>query len=112
MFNKDAPQQFHNVAAMIPGKTLRDVIMKYKELEYDVSNIEAALVPIFGYTTSTFALDGVNGHNCKLGRHLVHINKHQISGMQHCPTTLQILSSFSALTTGLAFAMASRAAVR
>ena len=64
MFNKDAPQQFHNVAAMIPGKTLRDVIMKYKELEYDVNNIEAGLVPIPGYTTSTFTLDWVNGHGC------------------------------------------------
>ncbi|XP_024026725.1 transcription factor DIVARICATA-like [Morus notabilis] len=62
VFDKETPDRWHNVAAMIPGKTVSDVIKKYKELEYDVSNIEAGLIPIPGYTTSTFKLDWVNGH--------------------------------------------------
>ena len=64
VFDNDAAQQWHNVVAMIPGKMLGDVIMKYKELEYDDSNIEAGLVPISGYTTYVFALDWVNGNGC------------------------------------------------
>ncbi|KAL5580813.1 hypothetical protein UlMin_013255 [Ulmus minor] len=62
VFDKETPERWHNVAAMIPGKSVSDVINKYKELEYDVCNIEAGLVPIPGYTTSTFTLDWVNGH--------------------------------------------------
>lgn len=50
---------------MIPGKTAGDVMRQYKELEEDVSNIEAGLVPIPGYdnsstTPSPFTLDWVN----------------------------------------------------
>lgn len=62
VFDKDTPERWHNVAAMIPGKSVCDVINKYKELEFDVINIEAGLIPIPGYTTSTFKLDWVSGH--------------------------------------------------
>ncbi|XP_062085128.1 transcription factor DIVARICATA-like [Humulus lupulus] len=60
VFDKETPERWHNVAAMIPGKSVEDVIKKYKELEFDVSNIEAGLIPIPGYTSSTFTLDWVN----------------------------------------------------
>ncbi|GMH07378.1 hypothetical protein Nepgr_009218 [Nepenthes gracilis] len=64
VYDKDSPDRWHKVAAMIPGKTVGDVIMQYKVLENDVSNIEAGLVPIPGYssTTSPFRLDCVVNH--------------------------------------------------
>ncbi|KAK7300972.1 hypothetical protein RJT34_11826 [Clitoria ternatea] len=62
--DKDTPDRWHKVAEMIPGKTVGDVIRQYKELEVDVSNIEAGLIPVPGYTTtvatSPFTLDWVN----------------------------------------------------
>lgn len=63
LYDKDTPDRWQKVAAMIPGKTVGDVIRQYKELEDDVTNIEAGLVPIPGYnTTSAFTLEWVN-HN-------------------------------------------------
>ncbi|QHO28031.1 hypothetical protein HN51_024938 [Arachis hypogaea] len=59
--DKDTPDRWHQVAAMIPGKTVGDVIKQYKELEVDVCNIEAGLIPVPGYsTTSPFTLEWVN----------------------------------------------------
>ncbi|KAG5052734.1 hypothetical protein AAZX31_02G210600 [Glycine max] len=61
--DKDTPDRWHRVAEMIPGKTVVDVIRQYKELEVDVSNIEAGLIPVPGYSstaTSPFTLDWVN----------------------------------------------------
>ncbi|XP_044506294.1 transcription factor DIVARICATA-like [Mangifera indica] len=66
IYDKDTPDRWHKVAAMIPGKTVVDVIKQYKELEDDVSNIEAGLIPIPGYnntTNSQFTLEWVNNHN-------------------------------------------------
>ncbi|KAJ1384186.1 SANT/Myb domain [Sesbania bispinosa] len=62
VYDKDTPDRWHKVAEMIPGKTVMDVMKQYKELEADVSNIEAGLIPIPGYstTTSPFTLDWVN----------------------------------------------------
>ncbi|KMT05116.1 hypothetical protein BVRB_7g172670 [Beta vulgaris subsp. vulgaris] len=63
VYDKDTPDRWQKVAAMLPGKTVGDVIKQYKELEDDVCNIEAGLVPIPGYdTTSAFTLEWVN-HN-------------------------------------------------
>ncbi|KAK8566316.1 hypothetical protein V6N13_002029 [Hibiscus sabdariffa] len=62
VYDKDTPDRWHKVAAMIPGKTVGDVIKQYRELEADVSSIEAGLVPIPGYSTSPFTLDWVNSH--------------------------------------------------
>lgn len=59
--DKDTPDRWHKVAAMIPGKTVVDVIKQYKELELDVSYIEAGLIPP-GYSTSSFTLDWVDGN--------------------------------------------------
>lgn len=63
VYDKDTPDRWHKVAEMIPGKTVVDVLNQYKELEVDVCNIEAGLIPIPGYTTTTnspFTLDWVN----------------------------------------------------
>ncbi|KAF2312593.1 hypothetical protein GH714_035169 [Hevea brasiliensis] len=57
VYDKDTPDRWHRVAAMLPGKTVGDVIKQYRELEVDVSNIEAGLIPIPGYRTSPFTLD-------------------------------------------------------
>ncbi|XP_022853794.1 transcription factor DIVARICATA-like [Olea europaea var. sylvestris] len=47
---------------MVPGKTVWDVFRQYKVLEDDVSSIEAGLIPIPGYsTTSPFTLEWGSG---------------------------------------------------
>lgn len=63
VYDKDTPDRWHRVAAMLPGKTVGDVIKQYRELEEDVSNIEAGLIPIPGYGTSPFTLDWVNSNS-------------------------------------------------
>lgn len=60
LFDKDTPDRWYNVARMIPGKTVNDVIKQYKELEEDVSDIEAGLIPIPGYDRNSFTLEWVN----------------------------------------------------
>nr|QSD99775.1 MYB family transcription factor [Melilotus albus] len=62
VYDKDTPDRWLKVAEMIPGKSVVDVMNQYKELEVDVCNIEAGLVPIPGYNTtaSPFTLDWVN----------------------------------------------------
>ncbi|KAL5748023.1 hypothetical protein ACOSQ2_025320 [Xanthoceras sorbifolium] len=63
VYDKETPDRWHKVAAMIPGKTVVDVIKQYKELEADVSNIEAGLIPIPGYSNSSpFTLEWVNSN--------------------------------------------------
>ncbi|KAL9238718.1 hypothetical protein vseg_013102 [Gypsophila vaccaria] len=66
VYDKDTPDRWQKVASMLPGKTVGDVIKQYKELEDDVSNIEAGLIPVPGYdTASAFTLDWVhqNGYD-------------------------------------------------
>ncbi|XP_047325280.1 transcription factor DIVARICATA-like [Impatiens glandulifera] len=80
LFDKDTPDRWYNVAAMIPGKTVNDVIKQYQELEEDVFDIEAGLIPIPGYNnnnsnnisrsrtrTSTFTFDWMMMNNGKRG---------------------------------------------
>lgn len=57
LFDKDTPDRWYNVAAMIPGKTVNDVIKQYRELVEDVSDIEAGLIPIPGYGSNSFTLE-------------------------------------------------------
>ncbi|XP_010541441.1 PREDICTED: transcription factor DIVARICATA-like [Tarenaya hassleriana] len=59
VYDEDSPDRWQKVAAMIPGKTVSDVIKQYTELEADVSNIEAGLVPVPGYIMPSpqFTLD-------------------------------------------------------
>ncbi|XP_010535415.1 PREDICTED: transcription factor DIVARICATA isoform X2 [Tarenaya hassleriana] len=63
VYDDDTPDRWQKVAAMIPGKTVGDVIKQYTELEADVINIEAGLVPVPGYITSPFTLDWAGGYN-------------------------------------------------
>ncbi|KAK1377447.1 Transcription factor DIVARICATA [Heracleum sosnowskyi] len=60
LFDKDSPDRWYNVAAMIPGKTVNDVIKQYRELEEDVSDIEAGLIPVPGYARDSFTLELMN----------------------------------------------------
>ncbi|PRQ43006.1 putative transcription factor MYB/SANT family [Rosa chinensis] len=58
LYDKDTPDRWHKVASWIPGKTVGDVIKQYKELEEDVSDIEAGLIPIPGYSSNnSFTLE-------------------------------------------------------
>ncbi|KAK4720032.1 hypothetical protein R3W88_018370 [Solanum pinnatisectum] len=63
LFDKDTPDRWHRVAEMVPGKSVVDVMRQYKELEDDVSRIEAGLVTIPGYSTSPFTLEWGNSHS-------------------------------------------------
>ncbi|KAG6401395.1 hypothetical protein SASPL_138251 [Salvia splendens] len=63
LFDENTPDRWQKVAAMVPGKTVGDVIRQYKELEDDVSSIEAGLIPVPGYTTSSpFTLEWGHGY--------------------------------------------------
>lgn len=62
VFDKDTPDRWIKVAALIPGKTVGDVIKQYRELEEDVSVIESGFIPVPGYTTDSFTLEWVNNH--------------------------------------------------
>ncbi|KAI3923027.1 hypothetical protein MKW98_009218 [Papaver atlanticum] len=43
VFDKETPDRWQKIAEMIPGKSVMDVLRQYKELEDDVSHIEAGL---------------------------------------------------------------------
>ncbi|MCL7042156.1 hypothetical protein MKW94_022241 [Papaver nudicaule] len=58
--DKETPDRWQKIADMIPGKTVIDVLRQYKELEDDVSHIEAGLYPNPGYSPSSFTLEWVN----------------------------------------------------
>lgn len=60
VYDKDTPDRWSKVAAMIPGKTVGDVMKQYRELEEDVCDIEAGLIPIPGYSCDSFTLEWVN----------------------------------------------------
>lgn len=57
IYDENTPDRWVQVAAMIPGKSVSDVRRQYMELESDVSDIEAGLVPDPGYLTSSFTLE-------------------------------------------------------
>lgn len=62
IYDKDTPDRWLRVAAMLPGRSVYDVIKQYRELEEDVSEIEAGRIPIPGYVTSSFSLEMVDNH--------------------------------------------------
>ena len=63
IFDEHEPDRWLKVAAMIPGKTVYDVIKQYKELEEDVSDIEAGRVPVPGYLSSSLTFQLVGSSN-------------------------------------------------
>lgn len=70
LFDKDTPDRWHNVASLIPGKTVNDVIKQYTELVEDVSDIEAGLIPVPGYTNNSFTLEWMTDHSFDGFKHL------------------------------------------
>ncbi|CAN0854714.1 Transcription factor DIVARICATA [Linum grandiflorum] len=72
LYDKDTPDRWQKVAALIPGKTVGDVINQYRELEADVSSIEAGLIPIPGYcaASSPFTLEWVSSNGFDGFKHL------------------------------------------
>ncbi|CAK9135724.1 unnamed protein product [Ilex paraguariensis] len=62
IFDKETPDRWMKVAAMIPGKSIFDVMNQYMELVADVSDIENGLVPIPMYLTSSFTLEWVDNN--------------------------------------------------
>lgn len=66
-YDKDTPDRWQKVAEMVPGKTVADVKRQYKELEDDVSSIEAGFSPKYRYSSNTcpFTLEWGDGHECK-----------------------------------------------
>ncbi|RZC90846.1 hypothetical protein C5167_028676 [Papaver somniferum] len=59
VFDKETPDRWQKIADMIPGKSVMDVLRQYKELEDDVSQIEAGSYPIHS-PYSSFTLEWVN----------------------------------------------------
>ncbi|PKU68879.1 transcription factor DIVARICATA-like [Dendrobium catenatum] len=59
-FDRDTPERWLMVAKLIPGKTVDDVVSHYRDLEEDVSCIEAGLIPFPGYSSSSLTLDWEN----------------------------------------------------
>ncbi|KAM3282010.1 transcription factor DIVARICATA [Capsicum chacoense] len=57
IYDETTPNRWSKVAEIIPGKSVLDVMMQYKELVADVSDIEAGLVPNPRRFVSTFALE-------------------------------------------------------
>uniref|UniRef100_A0A1D1Z8C7 Transcription factor MYBS1 n=1 Tax=Anthurium amnicola TaxID=1678845 RepID=A0A1D1Z8C7_9ARAE len=62
-FDERTTNRWEKVASRLPGKTAEDVKRHYQVLEYDVSHIEAGLMPP-GYSSPRFTLDWVN--NCTM----------------------------------------------
>ncbi|THU52841.1 hypothetical protein C4D60_Mb10t08170 [Musa balbisiana] len=63
-FDGDTPDRWEKVAALIPGKTVTDVLSHYRELVDDVTEIEAGRVPCpVYYGTSSFTLDWENSYD-------------------------------------------------
>nr|ACR09741.1 DIV2A protein [Heptacodium miconioides] len=61
IYDKETPDRWIKVAALVPGKSEFDVMEQYQELVEDVTDIENGLVPIPGYITkSSFTLDLVH----------------------------------------------------
>ncbi|XP_071686440.1 transcription factor DIVARICATA-like [Rutidosis leptorrhynchoides] len=46
LFDKDTPDRWHNVAQMIPGKSVSDVMNQYRKLEQDINEIEAEVLVV------------------------------------------------------------------
>ncbi|KAL3373321.1 hypothetical protein AABB24_005355 [Solanum stoloniferum] len=60
IYDEKTPDRWFKVAALIPGKSVIDVMNQYKALVSDVSDIEAGLVPNPGYFASSITLELVD----------------------------------------------------
>ncbi|KAJ0984078.1 hypothetical protein J5N97_002434 [Dioscorea zingiberensis] len=57
LVDSNLPDRWEQVAALIPGKTVDDIISHYEDLEHDVNFIEAGMIPVPGYDSSSLKLD-------------------------------------------------------
>ncbi|GLJ41605.1 hypothetical protein SUGI_0861100 [Cryptomeria japonica] len=57
-YDKDTPDRWEKVAAMVPGKSAMDVRKHYKDLEDDVKDIEAGLVDV-SYNNSSYTIEWI-----------------------------------------------------
>ncbi|KAI3811834.1 hypothetical protein L1987_21566 [Smallanthus sonchifolius] len=46
LFDKETPDRWHNVARLLPGKSVTDVINQYRKLEEDICDIEAGVLVV------------------------------------------------------------------
>ncbi|MCD7455856.1 hypothetical protein HAX54_029855 [Datura stramonium] len=60
IYDENTPNRWFKVAALIPGKSVVDVMNQYKELVADVCDIEAGLFPNPGYFASSITLELVD----------------------------------------------------
>lgn len=65
IYAEDSPDRWFNVASMIPGKTVLDVMKQYSKLEEDVFDIEAGRVPIPGYPVAASSPFGFDPDTCR-----------------------------------------------
>lgn len=63
IYDKETPDRWQKVADRIPGKTADDVHRQYIVLVNDINNIEAGLITIPGYNTSSYTLEWVNNRD-------------------------------------------------
>ncbi|KAJ3703384.1 hypothetical protein LUZ61_007089 [Rhynchospora tenuis] len=69
-YDRDTPDRWEKVAALIPGKTATEVLTHYRELENDICCIEAGHVPLPQYynpSSGGFTLDWESSHGFKPG---------------------------------------------
>ncbi|XP_072996037.1 transcription factor DIVARICATA-like [Typha latifolia] len=62
-FDGDAPDKWEKVAALIPGKTVGDVITHYQDLENDINNIDAGFISYSQYENLDFTFDIQGSHS-------------------------------------------------
>lgn len=65
------PDRWERLAQLLPGKSVSDIISHFKDLEEDVNHIEAGLIPVPGYSSSSFSFefDGLKqSYNCVTGK--------------------------------------------
>ncbi|EPS66061.1 hypothetical protein M569_08717 [Genlisea aurea] len=54
-YDKDTPDRWHNIAKIVGGKSVEEVMKHYEALERDIMKIEAGQVPIPNYPPINFA---------------------------------------------------------
>lgn len=59
LFDKETPDRWQNVARLIPGKSVSDVMDQYRKLEEDISEIEAGVLVVPGYSSDAMTLEWV-----------------------------------------------------
>ncbi|KAG6436624.1 hypothetical protein SASPL_101526 [Salvia splendens] len=67
LFEEESPERWFKIAAMIPTKSVYDVIDQYTQLVSDVIDIETGLVPIPAYLSFNISPNRSSPSHCKKG---------------------------------------------